>query len=542
MTSSVPHPSLPSPWSAAVDPWAPSLRPWTQDPAPPLLWSVAGTDSGGGAGLAADTRAAAAMGVHLCTVVAAVTAQHSQGVQGVFPVPTATLRAQLHALRSDMPARVIKTGLLASASAVDVLLAQRGAAWLVVDPVLGATAGGASFCNDELLAAYRHQLLPQAALITPNRREAERLLGVAPGQWPVPELARRLRRLGAQAVCITGGDDDACGALPEGGALALDWLDSPLATGWLALPRLHPAPGHPLHHHGSGCTFATAAAAALARGFPVPDAVILAKMLTWTALRDGHAAGAGPGPLRPDAAFVADASALPVMSQADEETLSPALLQQWTQALESKARNDFPRGLYAITDQPGLVSAFAQSGVFTHVQLRIKRPASEQGADPCDNDSLRSSIQQALAVAAHSRSTVWINDHWQLALDAGATALHLGQEDWASLTPVQRHDLQQRCQHGRLQLGLSSHSLWELCRARAVAPTYIACGPLWPTTTKDMPWQPQGMAQLGWWARMAGRPVVAIGGILEDRQVEAAWQAGASAVCLVRAAQRWLPQ
>lgn len=540
MSSSVPHPSLPSPWSPAVDPWAPSLRPWKQDPAPPLIWSVAGTDSGGGAGLAADTRAAAAMGVHLCTVVAAVTAQHSQGVQGVFPVPTATLRAQLHALRSDMPPRVIKTGLLASASAVDVLLAQRGEAWLVVDPVLGATAGGASFCNDELLAAYRHQLLPQAALITPNRREAERLLGVAPGQWPVPELARRLRRLGAQAVCITGGDDEACGALPEGGALALDWLDSPLATGWLALPRLQPSPGQTLHHHGSGCTFATAAAAALARGFPLPDAVILAKMLTWAALRDGHAAGAGPGPLRPDAAFVADASALPVMSQADEESLSPALLLQWTQALEGKNRHDFPRGLYAITDQPALVSAFTQSGVFSHVQLRIKRAAAPQGAAPCDDESLRSSIQQALSAVTHSRSTVWINDHWQLALDAGATALHLGQEDWAALTPLQRQDLQQRCQQGRLQLGLSSHSLWELCRARAVAPTYIACGPLWPTTTKDMPWQPQGMAQLGWWVRMAGRPVVAIGGILEERQVEAAWQAGASAVCLVRAAQQWL--
>lgn len=504
------------------------------------MWSVAGTDSGGAAGLAADTRAAAAMGVHLCTVVAAVTAQHSQGVQGVFPVPTATLRAQLHALRSDLPARVIKTGLLASASAVDVLLAQRGDAGLVVDPVLGATAGGASFCNDELLAAYRHQLLPQATLITPNRREAERLLGVAAGQWPVPELARRLRRLGAQAVCITGGDDDACGALPDGTALALDWLDSPLATGWIALPRLQAPPGQRLHHHGSGCTFATAAAAALARGFPLPDAVILAKMLTWTALRDGHAAGAGPGPLRPDAAFVSDASAMPVMSQADEEVLSPALLQQWSRALQGMPPHDFSPGLYAITDRADQVATFAQSGVFNHVQLRIKRGAAREGAAPHDDVSLRSSIQQALVTGANSPCTVWINDHWQLALDAGATALHLGQEDWAALPPDQRQDLLNRCQQGQLKLGLSSHSLWELCRARAVTPTYIACGPLWSTTTKDMPWQPQGLAQLGWWARMAGRPVVAIGGILEEHQVQAAWQAGASAVCLVRAAPGWL--
>ena len=75
----VPHPSLPSPWAEAVDPDLAALRPWTDDPEPPVIWSVAGTDSGGGAGLSADTRAAAAMGVHLCPVVAAVTAQHSQG-------------------------------------------------------------------------------------------------------------------------------------------------------------------------------------------------------------------------------------------------------------------------------------------------------------------------------------------------------------------------------------------------------------------------------------------------------------------------------
>ncbi|MBB3197257.1 bifunctional hydroxymethylpyrimidine kinase/phosphomethylpyrimidine kinase [Roseateles terrae] len=547
----VPHPSLPSPWSPGVDLWSPTLRPWTDDPTPPLMWSVAGTDSGGGAGLAADTRAAAAMGVHLCTVVAAITAQNSMGVQGVFPVDPSALRAQLQALRADLPARVIKTGLLARASAVDVLLAQRGDALLVVDPVLGASAGGTAFCNDELLAAYRHQLLPQATLITPNRREAERLLGVAAGQFSVPELARRLRRLGPQAVCITGGDDVATGALASASAsasasallsasgpapaLALDWLDSPLATGWMALPRLHAAPGQPMHHHGSGCTFATAAAAALARGFPLPDAVILAKMLTWTALRDGHAAGTGAGPLRPGSGFVSEAAAMPLMSQADDEVLSDARLQQWSDALQRPASHDFRRGLYAITDQPSRVTALATSGVFEHVQLRIKRGPGGTASD----DTLRASIRQALDSTSGSRCTVWINDHWRLALDAGATALHLGQEDWTSLTPDQRADLQERCRQGQLQLGLSSHSLWELCRARAVAPTYIACGPLWPTTTKDMPWQPQGMAQLAWWSAMAGRPVVAIGGILEERQVEAAWQAGASAVCLVRAAESW---
>ncbi|WAC74672.1 bifunctional hydroxymethylpyrimidine kinase/phosphomethylpyrimidine kinase [Roseateles sp. SL47] len=588
----VPHPCLPSPWSPAVDPWQEVLPAWTEAAEPPVIWSVAGTDSGGGAGLAADTRAAAAMGVHLCTVVAAVTAQNSLGVQGVYPVEAATLRGQLQALRADLPARVIKTGLLASATAVDVLLAQRGDALLVVDPVLGATAGGAAFCDDALLAAYRHQVLPQATLVTPNRREAERLLGVHPGQCTVPELACRLRRLGAQAVCITGGDD-----LSAGTALALDWLDSPLATGWMALPRLAPVPGHPLHHHGSGCTFATAAAAALARGFPLPDAVVLAKMLTWTALRHGHAAGAGAGPLRPCASFVSDAAAMPVMSQADEAVLTEALLAQWARALRPNAAEEatedaaavsFARGLYAITDDPGQTAVYAQSGAFAHVQLRIKQvrvaggrkgPGGLSDADAdadadvdvdvdadADGDAnanananandrdrdrdrdgstneaqLRQSIRQAISAVHGTSATLWINDHWRLALEEGATALHLGQEDWAALTSSERLQLLTALRHHQLRLGLSSHSLWELCRARALRPSYIACGPLWPTTTKDMPWQPQGLAQLAWWARMAGRPVVGIGGLLEEAQVQAAWRAGASAVCLVRAAAQWLP-
>ena len=100
---------------------------------------------------------------------------------------------------------------------------------------------------------------------------------------------------------------------------------------------------------------------------------------------------------------------------------------------------------------------------------------------------------------------------------------------------------QPRARHG-VRLGLSSHSLWELCRARGLAPDYIACGPLWPTTTKDMPWLPQGLAQLRWWSRMAGVPVVGIGGGLEDRPWRAGLAAGASAMCLVRAAEAMVPQ
>ncbi|MBT9492611.1 MAG: bifunctional hydroxymethylpyrimidine kinase/phosphomethylpyrimidine kinase [Paucibacter sp.] len=496
---------------------------WLGDSAPPITWSVAGTDSGGGAGLSADTRAAAAFGVHLCPVVAAVTAQNSGGVTAVYPLPRDQVLAQMRALASDLRPRVIKTGLLGSLDAVHALcevldeLRREHPVALVVDPVLSATAGGTAFANATLLRAYREQLLPRAQLLTPNRREAELLLG-STGQGR-ELMARTLRGLGVEAVCITGGDDDDA----AGHGLALDWLLSPQASGYLALPRLAQT-----HHHGSGCTFASAAAAALARGFVTADAVVLAKMATWVAVRDGHAAGAGAGPVRASSRFVFEPAAMPVMSFGGE-AIDADTLRRWGQVLRSVSEPAADWGLYAITDQPHRVAELAAAGI-RQIQLRIKTAGSlDQAAD------LRIAVAAAqIAIADHSGHQLWINDHWRLAIQAPGLGLHLGQEDWAALSP----DDKNRLLNSGLKLGISSHSLWELARARGLSPHYIACGPVWPTTTKDMAWRPQGLGNLAWWARMAGRPVVAIGGLLEPEQVEACAASGAAAACLVRALER----
>ncbi len=558
----LPHPCLPSPWFEAPDPALERLPEWSLEAAPPIIWSVAGHDSGGAAGLSADARAAAALGVHLCPVLAALTAQNSLGVQALHPLPGVQIREQLAALQQDLTPRVIKTGLLGSVDAVEALLEalaalRRGGRRvdLVVDPVLGASAGGAAFCDEALLQAYRERLLPQATLLTPNRREALMLLGSqARPDMDVPALAQSLRRhLAPQAgVCITGGDD----ALPVPGAqdLALDWLDlaahgahaSPALRGWMALPRQRRAP---LHHHGSGCTFASAAAAALARGFPQADALVLAKMCSWHGLRQGHAAGGGAGPLRPAPDFIHTPEAMPVMGFDDETQPDAATLARWRDVLEGRRPGpDFAAGLYGIVDDerrlPEVAKVAAVSAVaavaeragapevaappgaaLAHLQLRCK---ALPGQDPAE---LRERIAAAVRrMREHPGIRFWVNDHWRLALDAGATGLHLGQEDWAGLSPAQRQDILD----SGAALGLSSHSLWELARARGLAPCYIACGPVWPTTTKHMPWLAQGLSQLAWWSRMAGRPVVAIGGVLEPAQLAAAARAGAAAVCLVR--------
>ncbi|WP_280156302.1 bifunctional hydroxymethylpyrimidine kinase/phosphomethylpyrimidine kinase [Piscinibacter sp. XHJ-5] len=464
----------------------------------PIVWSIAGTDSGGGAGLAADLRMADAFGVHLCTVVSAITAQHSGAVTCVEPVRPELLLAQADALADDMPPAAIKTGLLGGVAQVHAVarivdrLRERAPVALIVDPVLGATTG-ARFADDDTLHAYREALLPRASLVTPNRREAERL---AAAEGPVPAVARRLQ---AQAACVTGGDS------ADVGGRVLDWLASEHAQGWLASPRVDTP-----HHHGSGCSFAMAAASAMALGFVAADAVVLAKMATTHALRHGYRAGAGAGPVHAQGGFAADPTLLPLMSWGEAPRVQPPA-----------ARAQRRLGLYAIVDSADRVADVLAAGVRT-LQLRMKTS---------DDSKLRPALQAAIAACRDAGAELFVNDHWRLAHELGAAGVHLGQEDLLALGEDGRRALLD----SGLALGISSHSLWELCRARSLAPRYVACGPVWPTLTKTMPWRPQGLDNLAWWQRMAGVPVVAIGGILEPWQAQAAARCGVDGVCVVRA-------
>lgn len=477
---------------------------------PRIVWSIAGTDSAGGAGLAADLRMAQAFGVHLCPVVAAVTAQNSVRVDAVQPVGVALLDAQLAALELDMPPVVVKTGLLGDAAQIEHVarwidrLREHSDVALVVDPVLGSTTG-ASFADEHALDAMRELLLPRATLVTPNRREAHRLLRQVDGAG-VPELAALLRALGPAGTCVTGGDD-------AHEAQALDWMDTPQARGWLSGPRIDTA-----HLHGTGCSFATAAACGLALGFVAADALVLAKMASAHAIAHGWSAGAGAGPVMARDGFASAPERLPMMSWAGLPSFSRAPLS------EPRRR---PLGLYAIVDSAQRVRQVLEAGVRT-VQLRIKRPAAPDAAwHRHVHDEIAASATSCDAAGAE----LFVNDHWQLAMELGVRGVHLGQEDLLALTEAQRQQLRD----ARVDLGISSHSLWELCRAASMSPRYIACGPVWPTLTKAMPWKPQGLHNLAWWRTMSPAPVVAIGGILSVEQAEAAARCGADGVCIVRA-------
>ncbi|HEU4460067.1 MAG TPA: bifunctional hydroxymethylpyrimidine kinase/phosphomethylpyrimidine kinase [Methylibium sp.] len=479
---------------------------------PPIVWSVAGLDSGGGAGLGADQRMAEACGVHLCPVAAALTAQNSVAVERVQAVEPAMLEAQLTALASDLPPAAVKTGLLGSVENVAVLarcidrLRERDPALpVIVDPVLRASTG-AAFADEALIAAYRAHLVPRASAITPNRAEATRLAGPVAGPADLPALARALQAMGAASVCITGGDIEE----PEA-AEALDWLVTAQARGWLAAERVATA-----HTHGSGCSFASAWAAAAARGFVDADAAVIAKMAAQHAVRRGEPLGAGAGAVRAEAGFIL--GRLPRLS------LDAAPIEATVEA-GARLASRFEPGLYAIVDSAEAAERVVRAGVRT-VQLRIKAPNDAQ--------ALRTAIVRARVATRAAGARLVVNDHWALAIELGADAVHLGQEDLLALDAAQRRALA-AARHAGLRLGISSHSLWELCRALALQPDYVACGPVWPTTTKAMPWHRQGLGNLGWWVRAAGVPVVAIGGVLAPAQAALAARCGAAGVCLVRA-------
>jgi hydroxymethylpyrimidine kinase/phosphomethylpyrimidine kinase/thiamine-phosphate diphosphorylase len=486
----------------------------------PIIWSIAGTDSGGGAGLAADQRAADAFGVHCCTVVAGITAQSTLEVTHIEATPPHVLQAQLDTLAADMPPRVIKTGLLGSAENVRLLahfvdrLRERQPLALVVDPVLRASTG-AALADAELRAAYRELLLPRATVVTPNQAEAEALLEMLEGGCPadIPAQSRALRALGCEAVVITGGD---AAIVERHASLSLDWLDTPQAQGWLYLPRENMP-----NNHGTGCTFASALAAALALGWVLADAAVLAKMAATFALRNARAVGRGIGPVIARAGFALEPSLLPQLS------LDAAPPAAWA----SGPRGRDP-GVYAIVDSAERVEAVLHvTPTVGTIQLRMKRPDSVD--DAAWTGHLREQVRRSLRAAQTAAATLVVNDHWQLALEAGARALHLGQDDLLALTPAEHTRLQAARDSG-VQLGLSSHSLWELCRAAALQPDLIACGPVWPTTTKDMPWHAQGLDNLAWWAHMAPAPVVGIGGILTPAQLREVAATGAAAGCVVR--------
>ena len=249
---------------------------------PPSVLTIAGSDSGGGAGIQADLLTFADHGVHGLSAITAITAQNTRAVSAVHVLPAAIIAAQVAAVFDDYHVAAVKLGMLADATVIACvagLLARHRPAHVVLDPVMVASSG-ARLLDPAALEALRDLLLPRATVITPNLPEAELLLGHSLAAGELPEAAQALRGLGAAAVLLKGGH------LP--GDPVEDLLATADGTTRFTHPRLA-AEGH-----GTGCTLASAIAARLARGEALARACEGACGYVHRALAHGHSPGLGP--------------------------------------------------------------------------------------------------------------------------------------------------------------------------------------------------------------------------------------------------------
>lgn len=448
----------------------------------PVVWTIGGSDSGAGAGIQADLKTMAAFGVWGTSVLSAVTAQNTLGVDLIESVSPAMIRAQIHSLEKGLYPQSIKIGMLykreIAASVLHALDAIE--AYLIVDPVLVSTSGH-KLHNEDILDFYRKELIPRADLITPNLPEAITLTDC---KEPIPknddslpkfveDLAKELIAMGSKAVLIKGGHGE--------GQQSNDFYQDKHESFWLSSPRLEVA-----NIHGTGCTLSAALASCIAKGFSVKDALVAAKAYINQSIRGLAELGQGCKPIFHRQVDLS-ASDLPwlISNQADLGHLkAPAFPKE----------NEL--GFYPIIDTADKLKVLIDAGVST-VQLRIKNLSGE---------SLEAEIEEATSTARQAKCRLYINDYWQLAIKYHAHGVHLGQED------LQSADLNEIRQSG-LRLGISTHCHWELARAHALQASYIAIGPVFDTTTKEMKFAPLGLDGLKYFCQLSSLPTVAIGGI-----------------------------
>ena len=257
----------------------------------PIALTIAGSDSSGGAGIQADLKTFAALGVYGASVIAALTAQNTQGVTGIHDVPTDFITKQMDAVFADLAVGAVKIGMLSRVEAIEAVAAgldRHKAKNIVLDPVMVATSGDRLLAKNAVDALTR-KLMPRAAIVTPNLPEAAALLGrpLAGDEGEMEQQARALIKLGAKAVLIKGGHGS--------GRQSVDLLVEPRrGVSRLAAQRVATK-----NTHGTGCTLSSAIAAGLAKGLSLYDAATAAKNYVSTAIAaaDLLTVGHGHGPL-----------------------------------------------------------------------------------------------------------------------------------------------------------------------------------------------------------------------------------------------------
>lgn len=493
---------------------------------------IGGTDPSG-AGLQADFRVVHALGIHAYSITTAVTAQHSMAVDNMGVLPNTQVAAQfdsvLQALQHPeaLPLAAIKMGMLGDESVIEAvcegikaLHAQGHSPRIIIDPVIMASSG-ARLLTEAGESALRHKLLPLADVITPNLDELKYLTKQpVKTVGSIEKAVSDLLETGTTSALLKGGHFD-----PDS-ELASDYFASSSSIArhsgdsfsdglcfWLSGKRWPER----ANVRGTGCLLATGIACASAQGYSITDAIVLAKTLVSRGIRQAiPVAGAYQarlGNIDPHDWSV-DYQDFPLMTPTGPNTPRPEFVRCDSLRL----------GIYPVVDSVEWVEKLINCGIQT-IQLRIKTDTD----NPPTEAQLEQEIQQAVSVCEGCNIRLFINDHWQLAIKHGAYGVHLGQED------LYDADLHAIAQAG-CRLGVSTHSYTEVARALWVNPSYIALGPIYATTSKDMPWIPQGVAAVERWVKLlkGEYPLVAIGGIDLER-AEVLKASGIGSVAMISA-------
>ncbi|KAK9904248.1 hypothetical protein WJX75_007665 [Coccomyxa subellipsoidea] len=461
----------------------------------PRVLTIAGSDSGGGAGIQADLKTFQACGVYGASAITALTEQNTHGVRGFHTVPIQNLKGQIDAVLEDIGADVVKTGMLPTAEVVEAVadrIVEHRVSCLVVDPVLISTSGH-SLGDSDVARALVDRLFPLATIITPNLPEASAILG----DMPITDLegmkaaAIDLHALGPQCVLVKGGH------LQQDGGEALDVLYDGETVQVVAGPRIDTP-----NTHGTGCSTASAIAAELAKGASPVQAVQAAKAYVSGALQASAALRIGSGSQTPFNHGYATAD--------------------WS-AQEQASRLDLR--LYAVTDprqnermrrsNVEAVSAAIDGGI-TVVQLREK--------DVDGGDFLAEAVA-VIKIARPRGVPVIINDRVDVALAADADGAHIGQSDLPAAAA-------RRLLGPNKILGVSCKTVEQAVTAEAAGADYVGSGAVYATNTKDSPIMP--LERLADICAAVSIPVVAIGGITADNAAPTI-EAGCAGVAVVSA-------
>lgn len=449
----------------------------------PIIWTISGSDCSGGAGIAADIKTGHALGIEVCHLITANTVQNSTQLLSVNPVPVELLQQQVEVLTHDKPPLVIKIGLLVTIEQVNWLVQVLAQLKLkspslitVYDPVGQASVGG-NFSS--LTVIELTPLLALIDVITPNLLEAQHLAEVE-GQSCSDTLARTIyEKFSISSIIIKGGhgDDethclDFCyhqlnqfkqdnqDKIKE--AICYQLSSSRLSTNY---------------SHGGGCTFASALAAFLGQGYLLRDAFTLSKAF----INQGLAVTVPISHIYGHQYY----GAFEQLSWPREFKRFPQVCDELSlQYQHLPSFNDLnlqgdKLGLYPVIDSLYWLKRFLPLGLKI-IQLRVKN---------LPQDELEQVIIAAVKLAKNYTTRLFINDYWQLAIKHGAYGVHIGQEDLVNA------DLA-KIQQAGLRLGISTHGCYEFLLAQQLKPSYLAIGAIFPTKTKDMTGQIQGIENL----------------------------------------------